>query len=62
MTVAIGVHDALDNFMSIVMALCTGWNEGGLALWRLIIGKSTPIFAEGNRLTLFGPISSSQRK
>jgi hypothetical protein len=34
---AIGVLDAPDHLMPIGMALCTGWDGDGLAVWRLTI-------------------------
>jgi hypothetical protein len=34
---AIGVLEARDNHWPIGMALCTGWGEGGVALWKLTV-------------------------
>ena len=36
---SIGVLEALDQFMPIGEASCTTWNENGLAVWTLRIGK-----------------------
>jgi hypothetical protein len=38
-TRAIGVLEARDNHIAIGVALCTGPNIGGVALWRLIIDE-----------------------
>jgi hypothetical protein len=36
---AIGVLEALDRFMPIGEATCRAWDENGLAVWTLRIGK-----------------------
>ena len=36
---SIGVHEALDRFMPIGEAHCWTWDENGLAVWTLRIGK-----------------------